>query len=424
MVACRRRGWKFDEVTPAALFLCGDMLKRGKAVWTVGSVFGAISLFVCSAVVCAQDAPPLSAKISMAKEEYLAGEPVYVHFEVTNTGKDAVQYSTGDPYSDACGGYVLRVSNGTSNSGSGNAPVSCGPRVNPECHGSSQILAPGETERQNILVNFAHDLSQPGEYEIDAVRTLKYSPVTGETILPSDAKTFRFESKLKIHLLHGDKDSLQRIYDVYVRNLRSSDEDIQRDAQRAIVSGAPPWLEETIEGMLRRYTSREFALLGLKNLNTARSREELAKIVKDTSELTPENEAAVTYLAEMGDKQYFPMVLEIAKKVPASEGVNYVMAAAELGGDDAVPYLQGLLASKDAATRSMAVTALGKTGSRAAVPVLIDSMKGTKDPEFLKLAGSAMTELTHQSMQAEKWQGWWDDQGKGAKIYGEKDCGK
>jgi HEAT repeats len=410
--------------TCGSFFVRGYVVKRGKTVWAFAIASAAISLFVCSVIACAQDTPPLSAKISMAKEEYLAGEPVYVHFEVTNTGKDAVQYSTGDPYSDACGGYVLRVSNASSNLGSANALVSCRPRVNAECHGSSQILPPRETERQNILVNFAHDLSQPGEYEIDAVRTLKYSPVTGETILPSDAKTFRFESKLKIHLLHGDKDSLQRIYDIYVRNLRSPDEDIQRDAQRAIVSGAPSWLEETIEGMLRRYTSREFALLGLKNLNTARSREELAKIVKDTSELTPENEAAVNYLAEMGDKQYFPMVLEIAKKVPASEGVNYVMAAAELGGDDAVPYLQGLLASKDVATRSMAVSALGNTGSRAAVSVLIDLMKGSKDPEFLKLVGSALTELTHQSMQAEKWQGWWDDRGKSAKIYGEKDCGQ
>jgi HEAT repeat protein len=196
--------------------------------------------------------------------------------------------------------------------------------------------------------------------------------------------------------------------------LSSQDDEIQREAERAIVSGAPPWLEDTIVGMLRQYTSREFALLGLKNLNTARSRGELAKIVQNTSEETEENLTAVRYLAELGDKKYFPMLVEIAKKQPANEGREYVMAAAELGGDDAVPFLQELLGRGDGAARANAVMGLGKTGSRAAVPLLIEALK---DRELGKLAGEGLVELTHR--QEGDWAAWWVGNSGSAVVFGE-----
>ncbi len=354
----------------------------------------------------------LQGHISMAKNVYFAGEPVYVLFEYTNVGKDAVQYSMGDPYAEGCGGYKLEVSEKEAK-GSANCKE---PGAN-ECIAGSEILAAGETRHQLILVNYAHDLSKAGNYEIRATQEMKYAAATGDVRLSATQQQFKVEQRFTIQVVKADRERLEAIYKPYVVNLSSQDDEIQREAERAIVSGAPPWLEDTIVGMLRQYTSREFALLGLKNLNTARSRAELAKIVQNTSEETDENLTAVRYLAELGDKKYFPMLLAIAKKEPANEGREYVLAAAELGGDDAVPFLQEMLGSGDGAARANAVMGLGKTGSKAAVPLLIEALK---DRELGKLAGEGLVELTHR--QVGDWATWWAGNSESAAVFGAGEC--
>jgi hypothetical protein len=365
--------------------------------------------FLLALVGVAAARAQLQGHISMAKDVYFAGEPVYVLFEYTNVGKDAVQYSVGDPYAEGCGGYKLEVSEEAAKE-----RASCGERGGAgECMAGSEILAAGETRHQLILVNFAHDLSKAGNYEIRAAQEMKYAAATGDVRL-AGTQQFKVERRFTVRVVKADRERLEAIYKPYVVNLSSQDDEIQREAERAIVSGAPPWLEDTIVGMLRQYTSREFALLGLKNLNTARSRGELAKIVQNTSEETEENLTAVRYLAELGDKKYFPMLVEIAKKQPANEGREYVMAAAELGGDDAVPFLQELLGRGDGAARANAVMGLGKTGSRAAVPLLIEALK---DRELGKLAGEGLVELTHR--QEGDWAAWWVGNSGSAVVFGE-----
>jgi hypothetical protein len=367
----------------------------------------------------------LGGQISTAKDAYLAGEPIYVHFEVTNTGKDPVEYVAADPYAEGCGGHDLQVSLGPPL-----AHPSCAPPRADACDSSDQILAPGETIRQNILVNFAHDVTGPGDYDIHAVRRLPYRIMNGS---PSrEQAEFKLEKDLHIHVQKGDRDTLRAIYQVYVRNLDSPDDEIQRDAERAIVSGAMPWLEDTVVGMVRQNRSREFALLGLRNLNTSRARDELFKIVQNTSEFTPENDMAVGYLAQTGDKKYFPALLEMVKRQPPDQARDYVLAVAELGGDDAVAYLKELAASKDHNAQANGVTGLGLTGSRAAVPLLINTLR-SENRDRAKLAENALAVLTHRrvgvegdapSEQAPKWLSWWTAEGSTARLYGPRECGE
>jgi hypothetical protein len=133
---------------------------------------------------------------------------------------------------------------------------------------------------------------------------------------------------------------------------------------------------------------------------------------------------AVGYLAQMGDKNYFPMLLGIAKEVEVGQGREYVLAAAELGVDDAVPYLKELLGSANPNARANGVMGLGVTGSRAAVPILIETLKGS-NAELVKLAANGLTELTHRSSeQTEKWATWWAAAGTAAKVYGPRECGE
>jgi HEAT repeats len=369
----------------------------------------------------------LQGHISMAKQQYFADEPIYVHFEVTNTGKQAVQYASADPYLEQCSGYEIEVSNGPALQNS-----SCHAKAPEECSASAELLAPGETLRQNILVNYAHDVGKPGTYDIHALRTLKYGPLTSGELASLNNK-FQLEQHFQIAVYKADPDALKGIYQVYVKNLESQDPDIQREAERAIISGAPPWLEDVIFGMLRRYTSREFALLGLRNLNTARAREELAKLVQNTSEYTPESETAVAYLAQMGDKKYFPVLRDLAIKHAADQGGEYVLAAAELGDGDAVPFLTAMLNSKDASTRANALMGLERTGSREAVPLLIEALKDS-DPTLGRTALSGLTELTHHTAgslendppaeEYGRWQTWWASNGATAQVYGPRQCGE
>ena len=366
--------------------------------------------------------------IATFKQQYLAGEPVYVSFELTNAGKEAVQYVAGDPYSQGCSIYSLEVSSGPPLKHS-----SCERGMAAECPAGNQILSPGTTVQQNILVNYAHDVSKPGNYEIRAALALKYAPVgEGDAFLTGGGKNFKFEEKFQIQVLNGDKGILETIYRPYVKNLESRDDDIKREAERAIVSGAPPWLEDTIIRMLASYTSREFALLGLKNLNTARSRAELGKVIQSTSEYTQEGETAIRYLAQMGDKRYFPLLCDIAEKDTPDQARDHVWAAAELGGDEALPFLRVLMSRPDAWSKANAVMGLEKTGSREAVPLLIETLK-SPDADLGKLALTGLVGLTHRSMLAEgdppaeeygAWSKWWEENGKRAPVYGPRECGE
>lgn len=392
-------------------------------MWPLRRILVFAMALLCAATARAQ----MQGRISMAKNVYVAGEPVFVLFEFTNTGSNALQYTSADPYAEGCNGYTIEVSSGP--------PLehpSCRPLASSECHVSSEVISGGETRHKLVLVNFSHNLSTPGEYEIRATQTFRYAPASASLNTPRDGKEFKVEARFSIRLLKGNKEALQSIYQPYVTNLSSLDDEIQREAELVIVSGAPPWLEDTIVGMLRKYTSRELALLGLRNLNTPRSREELAKIAQSASEYTQENEAAVNYLAQMGDKKYFPLLLEIAKKQPAKEGRDYVLAAAELGGDDAIPYLCELLNGSDPDAHANAVIGLEETGSRQAVPLLIEVLK-QPNANLGKLALDALTDLTHRSAFAVddppaeeygKWQAWWSANATTAPVYGPHQCGE
>ncbi|HUN62258.1 MAG TPA: HEAT repeat domain-containing protein [Candidatus Sulfotelmatobacter sp.] len=380
------------------------------------------------ALLCAGTARgQMQGRISMAKDVYVAGEPVFVLFEFSNTGSEPLQYSSADPYAEGCRAYRIEVS-----SGARLEHPSCQPHAPAECNGSSEVISGGETQHKLVLVNFSHKLATPGEYEIHATQILRYAPASGALDSSNNGKELKVEARFSIRLLKSNTEALQRIYQPYVTNLTSQDDEIQREAELAIVSGAPPWLEDTIVGMLRKYTSRDLALLGLRNLNTPRAREELAKIVQSSSEYTQENEAAVSYLAQMGDKKYFPLLLEIAKRQPAKEGRDYVLAAAELGGDEAVPYLRGMLSSSDPDARGNAVAGLSKTGSRQAVPLLVESLQ-QGNTNLGKAALDGLTDLTHRSAFAvddppaeeySKWQAWWSANGTNAPVYGPEECGE
>jgi HEAT repeat protein len=128
---------------------------------------------------------------------------------------------------------------------------------------------------------------------------------------------------------------------------------------------------------------------------------------------------------------WFALLLEIAQK---NAGIlNYLEDAAELGGDRMLPPLIALMSSPDKEfTVVNAVTAMGSTGSRAAVPILLDALR-SPDTNVADRARYGLRRLTHRTVsedQAEnsqfqysKWSQWWTREGATAPIYKARECG-
>jgi hypothetical protein len=373
----------------------------------------------------------LEGRLSLEKEEYKVGEPIFLLSEITNTGKEAIQFVRGDRYS-YCGGYRIEVLSTPPLTHS-----SCDRGYAVSCPGGARIMAPGETLREKVLVNYEHPLSKPGFYEIQVALAVNYGPRTEEPsyVAGLQSKT-EAHFRIKLTQADGDGESPEAAFQPFLAELASKDENRQREAGRVIGSLAPAFLEDTILSMMNTPSTRGFALLGLKRLNTERSRQALANIVETTAGYTWEKELAIRSLAEMKDKKYFPLLLDEAKKHAPNEAGTYISAAAELGGDDAVAFLVSLVGDRDPFSRANGMRALAQTGSRRAVPILIEALK-SRDADLARLAFMGLVQLTHRtplangemsstspSQQYANWLGWWSLHGNSAAIYGPRECGE
>jgi hypothetical protein len=389
-------------------------------------LFSAILGFLVTSTVSAQ----LEGRFYLDKEQYLSGEPIYLHFDLTNNGVEPMEFATGNSYS-FCSGYRIEVSNNPYAETSSCAALGSGG----SCIGGGQIIEPGQTLQDKVLLNYEHDLSGARTYDIRASRTLDYRRPEAGLAGPIRGVQMKSEAVFHIRVEDGSSDSLPPVFQPYVADLHSKDEERQREAARVIGSMAPPFLEDTILSMIDSPVMRPFALIGLRHLNTSRSREALAEIVEGTSGYSYEKEQAIKYLSEMGDEKYFPLLLDGAKKQEPNQARVYVLAAAQLGGEDAMPYVGSLLISPNTFSHANGVMALPQTGSRRAVPILIELLR-SPDVDVGRLASIGLIRLTHRSPleggrwfsdspsnEYSVWVSWWMLRGDTAAIYGPSQCG-
>jgi hypothetical protein len=101
-----------------------------------------------------------------------------------------------------------------------------------------------------------------------------------------------------------------------------------------------------------------------------------------------------------------------------------------------MPYVASLVSSSDAFSRANGVMALPLTGSRRAVPVLIDLLQ-SPDVDLARLASIGLIRLSHRSPfetgqwfsnspsnEYANWVGWWGLRGDDTPVYGPNQCGK
>jgi hypothetical protein len=367
----------------------------------------------------------VTARFYLEKDTFAPGEPVFLYFEVKNSGTETQNILRADPYS-FCSGYNIQISSDPT------PTSSCATMwMGGSCMSSDAPIQPGKSYTERILLSYEHKIEAAGYYDVEAVRELPYAS--------ADLNYFEAPKSTAVarQLLHFRVDETaileNSVIQSLVEQLKSDDPIIRRDAARALASVAPKSQEDLLLSFADNPEFKVWAPLAFHNLNTPRSLEALGAMFRSTEVGTYENVQVANYLAKSSDPKWYPVLLETAQK--RSGLTDYVRDAAQSGGSKMLPVLLQMIGSDDNEyTRPNAVSALGYTGSRAAVPILIDVLRNTEQ----NMAGTALLslrQLTHRvtvdeiwpenpQLQYQKWADWWNREGINAEIYKPTQCGE
>jgi hypothetical protein len=241
----------------------------------------------------------IEGKFTLPKTVFTSGEPVWLSFEMENSGPDTLYFIAGDPYT-FCGGYRLELTEG--------GPLkhsSCNNGVGGSCLLGTHTLLNGGHEQDKILLNYDHDLTRPGRYHLKATRYLR-TATTNDMAAMVDGNHREIEQEFEIEITPRDDAALQAELSPYVEQLKSPKEDKVREAARVLSSSAPPFLESTMLAMLDRPATRTFAIAGLEKINTPAARDALAKIARALLEKYSYEAELATRLKRDGRQELFP----------------------------------------------------------------------------------------------------------------------
>jgi hypothetical protein len=379
-------------------------------------------------------ATPPTGSFHVKQGPLFVGAPIYLVFELENRDSEAITIEDANPLT-FCAGYHFDVAREARSDGT------CDGYVGGSCMQSHADVAAGDKVKQEILLNYYYRFPHPGKYQIHATRRVGWRPTGGSR------KNFEYkmiESDLEVDLAPATHVDLEMAFRPYEDTLASPDPDVRRSGAEAIAYTAPAHLEATLSGLL---DSEEwyYGLEGLQNINSATARERIAGVARYYLDLHPPKDGwdiagskrnlAILSLGEMGDPQYFSLVLHAFLDKTAKDGRFYSgVATAELGRDNAVPVFLSEAQSTDPALRAQSAFDLSITRSRLAVAPLIEMLS---DPEsdVRETAEHSLEDLTHltavpnEDMSEadiaalqEKWRNWWNLHGQTATVYPADDC--
>jgi HEAT repeats len=372
---------------------------------------------------------------SLEKSTFAPGEPVFLSLTLHNSGKEPEEVTAADPYS-FCSGYKVHITRDAT------PKPACFQGYGGSCMSGVLSLAPGASHTERLLLNYRNnsqgDLSDPvnipGDYTVDASREIAYAPISGNSRVYTAPD--HSEAHQAFHLRVDDALELSpTVYAPYIQQLDSKNERVRREAARTLATFAPPVLEPLLLTFAtsKDYVLKQFAPLALANLSTKASLAALARMLLDTNPGSYEYMKAAESLGKTHDPAWFPLLLEVADQ----HGAMYLSYAAESGGEVAISALFARLHTPDANTRSAVIIALGNTGSRTAVPLLIGLLgPQAQDEDGRNTAisvNAALRQLTHVYAEQDsggtsisswhnRWQNWWLTSGPTAAIYKPGEC--
>lgn len=374
---------------------------------------------------------------SLEKTVFAPGEPVFLTLRLSNEGTIPEQVVTADPYS-FCSGYRVQVTP------QGLPHVACFQGSGGSCMSGAITIAPHGSHTERILLNYRNDslgdlnspIRLPGYYTVDATRDIGFAPLGPDSHL-FDRPTHTVVHQVLDLRVDESLEILPSVYNPFIQQLASADAPIRAEAARTLATLAPPALESLLLTFAtsKDHVLTEFAPLALANLSTPTSLSALAEMLTRLEPGTYESVSAAEYLGKTHDPKWLPALLKVADQ----DRAFYLFYAAQSGGAAAIPALLARMSSTDSNVRGSAIYALGNTGSRAVIPLLIDLLKPSPSPDGATStneaasANAALQQLTHRYIPErgsdawvesaqQQWRQWWLTAGQSAPIYRPGEC--
>lgn len=357
------------------------------------AVIARILLFLFA--VRASGSSQVKVNVHLDKDDYIAGEPVFVIWEYTNISSSPIPFDKFDPYCPEAEVSSPSLS-------FAEPTVFPYPRDGAwDCKSVMSSLRPGEAYQTKFLLNRRFDLTKPGKFILFVPQRTGMNAPTIES------------KKLTLTLKPSSKAELRAVYQPYINTLRSETNAEVREAIRVLAdSGA-----DFAEIHLLRFSSdprngsdlQEIAQEGLSRLKSPASCARLAELA-DHPELHHQQQA-VDQLGRCADTSYMLFLFRLADR-DAEMRDFALLAAGESGGDSAVSRLLAL-ASQGSLQREKALHALGRTGSERAANALIEALPSLQDDNSRFAALQSLATLTHHESrqkgfdaQVQEWKEW------------------
>jgi hypothetical protein len=381
----------------------------------------------------------LTGKFYPEKGVYLVGEPVFIDFEISNTGEQSAWISQrmGEP---CTGRDPIEVVGAKQQRSVGAASTCSATEVSDGCIQGLMELKAGEKHIERIFLSARFRLDHAEVYQVQARRRVPVSTieVRGSAIFKfaESPTTMDFSSDFQITLVDGTAAELEAAFQPYVRVAEGPEPVIQGPeiverfyAIWAITEIAPPFLEGVILKLADTPNVAVAAILALARLNTPKAKQKLVDLAEHSTDESVQD-AAIGALVTTRDQTYFPLLDHMARDSTARKRAS-VARNAGFFGDNAVPLLVSLLSDVDTGVRYAAATGLGVTASRSAVGPLIGAFN---DPGLFWPASRSLAQLTHRSITtrpdletpsaeaSRRWVTWWSKNGLTAPIYSPDKC--
>lgn len=346
----------------------------------------------------------IEARFYLEKSQYLVGEPVYVAFEiVNNSSKDVIAYTTSG-HQNCLGQATYQYEVEDAKPAGFGYDGCCGWPTPCVCDSLNVRLAPSQRYTERFILNFWYHLDKPGTYQARLKQdVLAKPPAPGvstqrEDFTEGSYHKFPISFELRVTLVQGSPAALMQAFQPVIRDLKSKDFLRLGWAQWAIIYLAPASLEPLIQRLaeIDPYGDNQHEM----KLYGAQGVDGLARLN------TPSARRRLAYLAEhdqrrdaiealgrTGDRSHLPLLIRLCQNPDLRDAP--AEAIGMLGGDEAIRFLVSQIGSPNAPERQAAASGLGHTGDRAAVRPLVVALSDPDD-RVRFAAQHALGRLTHR----------------------------
>jgi len=378
--------------------------------------FAALTLMVGCAVAEGQQ---IAVRVRTEKLTNPLGEPVFVLVELTNISSRTVQFADDGTCAQSFKAVFPlehRMADRLYGCAGGGIAGSCG--------GSFVDLKAGESVVRRYLLPDRLEPGYAGDFNYTLQKQIRFYARDGSHKMVGSEEV---SETIAVHLVQANQARMEADYAPLLSDLQSTDPQKHWLALMAITEHPQGFLEPVVLKLSQDPQTMSASITGLKKLGTERTKQRLAELTgSEYGESV--RQPATTALAESGDGAYCDLMLQLMTLHQGYASEIAARGAGLLCGEKAVPQLASLLNKPNSLPAYEIAYALGSTGSRAAVPILIVLLSNA-DAGVRGAAKEALYTLTHRQSTPDDpgadhqdWVSWWALQGKTAQIFDPAEC--